>query len=213
MPTISLNAFMKNWEKRPPAKATAYSKYLTPGGYDFYWRLTAEAAALTLDAKPYSACEAVLLGIKRECEREHNLAGLKQLSKWLGTQMGELFEPPEAQCMSPKGHLAIRLKPIFGIEVESGRRLIHLWNTAKPEMTTRTASVGLYLMKEHLVNGEFADCNCAILDLRKNHLFIAEALPTNVAEDVARELAWIDWFFEQAKESLQPGISATLTHP
>lgn len=51
MPTVSLNAFLKIVSKGSPQKATEYGRYLTPGGYDFYWMFKDAAHALTVGGK------------------------------------------------------------------------------------------------------------------------------------------------------------------
>ncbi|HEX5106529.1 MAG TPA: hypothetical protein VFV87_22070, partial [Pirellulaceae bacterium] len=163
MPTISLTTFMKLCSKTPSSKATAYSKYLTPGGYDFYQRLKVEANAATVLGKSHSDCEEALASIANESERKHNLAGFKALVKWLITESGKFFAPPTALCESPKGFIKVRLKPEFGIETAVGRRLVTLWNTKKPELTSSIAGVGIYLMNQHLLKGDFEDCKSAVL--------------------------------------------------
>ena len=200
MPTIALTTFLKLCAKTPTAKATAYGKYLEPGGYDFYWRLKAEARAMTLEGKPYFDCEQVILAIKNEAEREHNLAGLKSLAQWLDKEKEHLkfFAPPNAVCTSPKDHLSIRLAPEFGVQTSAGRRLVTLWNSKVPAMTQKIAAPGIYLKQQHLQTEQFSDCKCAIFDLRTASMFLSDAVPSELAATVAKELNWVDWFFEQA---------------
>ena len=56
MPTISLTSFMKILAKGTPQKVQEYSKYLTPGGYDFYWQLKDAAHAFTVGGESFADC-------------------------------------------------------------------------------------------------------------------------------------------------------------
>jgi hypothetical protein len=47
---------MKILTKGTPQKVSEYSRYLTPGGYDFYWRLKEAARALTVNGDTYARC-------------------------------------------------------------------------------------------------------------------------------------------------------------
>jgi hypothetical protein len=51
-------------------------------------------------------------------------------------------------------------------------------------------------MQQHLCTGNFSNCIPAILDLRKQELFISDTLPPMIAPMVASELAWVDRFFK-----------------
>ncbi len=216
MPVIGLTTFLKLCAATPTAKATAYGKYFEPGGYDFYWRLKAMARAMTVDGIPYSECETVMLGIKNAPEREHNLSGLKSLARWMDQEKKRVrfFAPPSAVCNSPKAYLAIRLAPEFGVETAAGRRLVTLWNSKTPAMTPKIAAPGIYLKHQYLRMGEFSDCSCAIFDLRTSSMLLADAASRQLGATVAKELAWVDWFFEQAdkKSEKKPAvIGATMS--
>jgi hypothetical protein len=198
MPTVALTTYLKLCAMTLPAKAAAYGKYLEPGGYDFYWRLKNLARATTVEGKPYPECEKILLGIKDEIKRKHNLAGFKSLARWLEKEKeAKFFAPPTALCTTPKGHLTIRLAPEFGIENKVERRLVTLWNVKAPVMTQGIAATGIYLMRQYLKTAQFSDCSCAILDLRTGAIFVADAIPTVIATTAAKEFAWVDSFFEQ----------------
>jgi hypothetical protein len=207
MPQIGLTTFLKLFSKTTPQKMKEYGKYLTPGGYDFYWTLKDSATALTVGGKQFSECEKLILSMKRQSERDNNIAGLKSLSKWLDKQQNAtFFEAPKAVCKSPKGHLLIKIEPEFGIKNVSERRLVTVWNAKSPDMSQTISGVGIYLMQQFLHEGEFADCKSAILDLRKNSLFVADVVPANVAMMVASEFAWVDEFFEQAKQATKTEV-------
>jgi hypothetical protein len=196
MPTVSLNAFLKILSKGSPQKAAEYGRYLTPGGYDFYWMLKEAARALTVGGKPLVECSKAISEINRAVEKKHNLNALNSLDKWIKkNQIDEFFEIPISICMSPAGHLTIKLEPAFGC-VRNGQRLIlHAWNSQSISLSKNVASCGLFLIQQHLCTNGYADCSPAILDLRRRELFSAKALPPMVGPMVASELAWADIFF------------------
>lgn len=196
MPTVSLNAFLKILSKSSPQKATEYERYLSPGGYDFYWMLKDAAHALTVGGKDLAECSKAILKIDRAVEKKHNLSALNSLDKWLKKHsVTDFFGCPTGTCSSPGGHLKIKLEPAFGCIREEQRLILHAWNSQSVSLPKNVAGCGLYLMQQHLCVEEFAKCVPAILDLRKRELFIARAVPPMIEAMVASELAWADGFF------------------
>jgi hypothetical protein len=197
MPNISLGSFLKILSFGSPEKAREYGKYLTPGGYDFYWQLKDAAFDMTVGRKPFEECIKPINGIKNTVERKHNLDGLVALQKWMSGRELSFFNPPKSTCSSPKGYLTIKLEPEFGVVDKGNRQLVQIWNTKSVELKPIIAGVGIYLMQKHLLSGEFADCACVILDLRKGRPFITDRLPAQIPMMVSSEFAWVDNFFEQ----------------
>jgi hypothetical protein len=197
MPTISLTSFLKILTKGTPQKVQEYSKYLTPGGYDFYWQLKEAAHALTVGGESYPDCAKPIEEINRDVERKHNLEGLKSLSKWLNKhQPAAFFGCPVSSCSSPGGFVTIKLEPEFGTVMNGQRRIVQIWNSKGSNLTRTVAGVGIYLLQKHLCVGDFADCKGGILDLRRRELFLSDALPANVESMVTSEFAWLDGFFK-----------------
>ncbi|WP_234678913.1 hypothetical protein [Bradyrhizobium monzae] len=197
MPTVSLNAFLKILSKSTPQKAVAYARYLEPGGYDFYWMLKEAARGLTVKGNSLEDCAKPIQAIDRLVEKKHNLAALQSLDKWLKKQnVQSFFDCPSSSVSSPEGFLTVKLDPAFGCIRGNHRLMVHLWTSQSLSLPKNVAGCGLYLMKQNLCVGDFADCTPAILDLRKRELFIADALPPMIAPMVASELAWVDGFFK-----------------
>jgi hypothetical protein len=195
MPTISLTSFLKILTKGTPQKVREYSRYLTPGGYDFYWQLKEAAHALTVGGESYADCAKPMEDSPRDVV--HNLECLKSLSKWLDKQkVTEFFSAPAGSCSSPAGFVTIKLEPEFGAVTNDQRRIVQLWNSKGNNLTRTAAGVGIYLLEKHLCVGDFADCKGGILDLRKRELFLADALPANIEAMVTSEFAWLDNFFK-----------------
>ena len=196
MPTISLTSFLKILTKGTPQKVSEYSKYLTPGGYDFYWQLKQAAHSLTVGGESFAECAKSINEITRDVERKHNLDGLKSLSKWLAkNNIAQCFSPPVGSASSPGKFVTIKLEPEFGAVMDGKRRLIQLWNSKGSNLSRVVAGVGIYLIQKTICVGDFADCKGGILDLRKRELYVADALPTNVEAMIASEFAWLDGFF------------------
>jgi hypothetical protein len=197
MPTVSLNAFLKILSKSSPQKITEYARYLSPGGYDFYWMLKDAVRARSVGGASLADCSKPILAIDRVVEKKHNLGGLTSFDKWLTKQGAvEFFECPTGNCSSPEEHLKIKLEPAFGYISNGQRRMVHTWASQSITLPRNVAGCGLYLLKQHLCSGEFADCIPTILDLRRRELFVAELLPPMISVTVASELAWADGFFK-----------------
>jgi hypothetical protein len=202
MPTISLTSFLKILTKGTPQKVQEYSKYLTPGGYDFYWRLKETAHALTVGGESFADCAKSIAEINGDVERKHNLDGLKSLAEWINKHKPtEFFGAPGDFCASPAGLVKIRLEPEFGMVMNGQRRIVQLWNSKGSNLTRTAAGVGIYLLQKHLCIGDFADCKGGILDLRRRELFVSDALPANIEAMVTSEFAWLDGFFKTESEA------------
>jgi hypothetical protein len=201
MPNVSLSSFMKILSQGAPQKIREYGKYLTPGGYDFYWRLKDAAYALTVGGQPFDKCLQSINQIKSDVERRHNHQGFEALNKWVSGQGYSFFAPPKGSCSSPKGYLTVKLEPEFGMESGGHRRIVHIWNCKGTDLKQMTAGVGIYLMQKYLAVGAYGDCSCAILDLRKGRMFLAVKISTQIPLIVSSEFAWVDNFFTQLEEA------------
>jgi hypothetical protein len=202
MPTVSLNAFLKILSKASPQKTQEYGRYLTPGGYDFYWMLKEAARARTVGKQSFAECSQPILKIDRTVEKKHNLAALKSLDKWLVDEKAAgFFEVPLVSVKSPGGFLTVKLEPTFGYTLNGKRRLVHTWASQTASLSKHALGCGLYLLKQNVCAGEFSDCTPTILDLGKRHLAIAEAFHPMVGAMAASELAWADGFFNSAAKA------------
>ncbi len=197
MPTVGLSAFLKLYSLDVKHKEREYKKYATKkGGYDFYWTLKDAAARLTFGKKPIPEAEAVFKSIQRASEIAHNKSGFVSLADWLSKDRYAFFPPPSTKFQSPKGFLTIKLEPEFGLLGRGGRRLVSLWNTMKPELTPQAAGVGIHLIESYLCIGECVDCKGMVLDLRKSRPYVTDAIPEQVKTALAKELNWVDNYFE-----------------
>lgn len=201
MPKIALSSFLKIVGLGTPQKAREYAKYLSPGGYDFYWQLKEAAHALTIEGQPFDRCVQPINQIKRDAERKHNHDGLKALNAWISGRGYTFFTPPQGSCSSPKKLLTVKLEPEFGYYVEGKRRIVYLWSSKTTELKSTIAGIGIYLMQRHLAVGEYQDCACTMLDIRKSQLFVSDKLPSQIPLMVSSEFAWADNFFEQQEQA------------
>jgi hypothetical protein len=200
MPQIALTTFLKLWSHGPTRKESEYRKYLAPGGYDYYWSMKEGAKILTNGGELEQALS-VVDGLTRESERENNAYGIKTLAELLAQLKGKCFEAPRGSLSSPLGHLTIKVEPEFGIELEkTRRRLVILWNSKTPEMTTALSAVGLCLMFDAVALNDFRDCSASIYDLRQRHWFIAAATTATMRNAIRRELDWVDRLFEKFRD-------------
>jgi hypothetical protein len=197
MPTISLMSFLRILTKGSPQKVKEYSKYLTPGGYNFYWRLKEAAHSLTVGRESFADCVKSIEEITNVVERKCNLGGLKTLNKWKDkNKLTEFFDAPAGNCSSPGGFVTVKLEPEFGTVFNGQRRIVQIWNSKLTNLNRTAAGVGIYLLEKHLCVKSFASCKAGILDLRKGELLVADALPANIEAIVTSEFAWLDGFFQ-----------------
>lgn len=198
MPQIALTTFLKLYSMNRLQKEREYKKYLKPGGgYDFYWTLKKSATAMTVGGKTYDESAKIFKSISNAAEIKNNKEGLTSLDEWLGDAELKFFNPPHGAIKSPKEFLTIKLKPEFGFESSQGRRLVTIWNTKVPEITQRMAAAGIYLMDSQLRKGQFEDCACTVLNLRKKFLYITDRISDETKMSVTAELNWVDQFFEE----------------
>jgi hypothetical protein len=150
--------------KGTPQKVQQYSRYLAPGGYDFYWQLKEAAHSLTVGGENYADCAKPIKESQRDVERKHNLDCLMPLSKWLDKQkVTKFFDPPVGSCSSPAGFVTIKLEPEFGVIRNDQRRIVQLWNCKGSNLTRTAAGVGIYVLERYLCLGDFADCKGGFL--------------------------------------------------
>lgn len=135
--------------------------------------------------------------LSSEPERENNSYGIKTLAGMLADFEGTFFHAPHGVVSSPLGHLTIKVEPAFGIDLEGNRRLVTLWNTKTPDMTTALAAVGFGLMFDAVVRDDFGNCSCAIYDLRQKRRLVADATTETMRSAIRRELEWVDRLFEK----------------
>ncbi len=203
IPQVALTTFLKLCMLTEAQKKSAYRKYFMPGdGYDFYWSLKKCVSKMTFEGKTYDGCVGEILNpLKNTAERKHNTDGLKEFVNWYNKWDRKFFAPPSGVYSSPKGYLKIKLKPEFGLQLPSERRVVAVWNTVKPQLTPFYGGVGIHLMNEVLKEGEFADCKFTMLDLRRPGWIVAEGLPRAIPVFLRNELAWIDNFFEEISKA------------
>jgi hypothetical protein len=114
----------KLWTHNSTRKESEYRKYLTPGGYPYYWSMKAGAEVLTSGGDLERALS-VVEGLTRESERVNNAYGIKTLAELLAEVKGKCFQAPRGSVSSPLGHLTIKVEPEFGIELENAKATSH----------------------------------------------------------------------------------------
>ncbi len=197
MHKIGLSAFLKIFSKGSPQKHNDYSKYLTPGGFDFYYPLKQSAFQATVIGQPLASVLGSLEEISGEVQRKYNVLAMKALAsymkKWHPT---DYFAAPSTAVSTPLRYLSVKLEPEFGAVIKGERRLIHLWYAKDASLSKPSITIGNRLIQKHLCVGEFSDCKASILDLRKKELLtvVGDDLVTDLL--ISGEFAWIDNFFK-----------------
>jgi hypothetical protein len=191
-PRMALTTFLKLIILPTDDKAQELSKYALPGGYDFYWSMKKHVSGVIGGKAELASAVAAINALHNQTEREHNLFGLNGAVAWFAKHGGVPFTPPTVEYKSPGGQFSIKLEPEFAFESVSGRKIVSVWNTQKPELKKKIAGVGVSFMRQHLGLGKYADCTFHILDLRKSKLYGPESIPNNAGQILTADIAAID---------------------
>ncbi|ARQ01509.1 hypothetical protein [Pseudorhodoplanes sinuspersici] len=204
MPTIALPTFLKILGKSSPQKVTEYSRYLKPGGYNFYHSLHDAAYAHTIGGESFEECLDSIKAIPRVSEQKYNVNAFKQLGKWITKSGGaSFFAAPATTVASPKGHITVKLQPAFGCVISGERWLLQLFYAKDATLSRSAVSLGKRMMEKHLAVGDFADCKVGILDLRKREVLSPQLDELAMDLLLDSEFGWIDSFFEARKEQVK----------
>lgn len=214
MPTIGFSAYLKLISLNQRPRDTAIRGRVSPkgGGYDFHRSMKRAAQRLLAEGSHLEEVLASLADIKRSSERLSAIQALTRLAGWRAGNPGELLNYGPATYSHGSGLFKVAFTPDFGVKLGHVRTAVHIWNTGKPALTTRTVYAALSLFPG-LYEGSDAPDDFALLSLREPQIYrLSEAgryagLGESVAEKVAES-------FRQAMDGLgddkpldQPGSS------
>lgn len=193
MHRIQLTTFLKLLLQTTQEKARSYRRYDEPGGYDFYQSFKRSAEGLTIKGRSLERAARSIQTLNNPVERQHNLAALEGLHRWLGKSR-MCFEPPSGIYRSPSKTLGIMLKPELARSMRGERQVIAVWNTKDVAMNRTVAGVGIFMMQSKLKTGSFADCSFHLLDLTDGNgrLYGPASIPNHAHALLAAEFAVAD---------------------
>lgn len=202
-------SFLKILGMGTPQKFQEYTKFLAPGGYNFYWTLQEATRALTTGGKSFTQCLTVVQSPHRRPERECNVAALKSLHRWIKKKKPDAyFQPPVGRVFTQAASFSVKIEPEFGFVKDGQRCIVQIWYSKNRPLSKTAVRLGLRLMEKHLCVGEFADCQVAILDLRKCEL---AQIPLDAAVldiMISSEFALVDHIFATYGAAHTPGAAA-----
>lgn len=172
MPTIGFSAYLKliSLNQRPRDSAIRGRVHPTGGGYDFHRSMKRAAHRLLAEGAPLDDILGSLATIKRSSERQSAMKALAQLAEWRASNPGELLSYSPATYRHGSGLFKVAFTPDFGVRLGGAGTAIHIWNTAKPELTARTVYAALSLFPD-LYDGADTPDDFALLSLREPQLF------------------------------------------
>jgi hypothetical protein len=207
MHSVGMTAFLKILTKGSPQKVKEYSKYLTPGGFDFYYPLKQAAFAATVGGEDSDKVLASIQSISGDVQRKYNAMGFMAMLGWMKkSRPSQYFAAPSTTVSTPRGHLSVKLEPELGAVINGERRLVHVWYSKDLSLSRTAVTVGHRLIQKHLCTGAFEDCKASILDLRKKQLLTVEGDTLVMDLMISGEFAWIDNFF-QAHERTETKVA------
>lgn len=192
MPTFGFSAYLKliSLNERPRMTAIRTRVAKVGKGYDYHRAMKLAARRLLVDGEPLDAVLVSAEAIKRSSERAAAKIALERLAQWRSDNPHDLLAYRSATYDHPSGLFSVAFTPDFGVRLGRLGTAVHIWNTAKPELTPRAVYAALALFPD-LFDEPGAPDDLALLSLREPQLFrLSEAgryagLAKSVAESVA----------------------------
>lgn len=196
MPTFGLSAFLKLICLNERPGRTQMRTRLTPstGGYDFHRSLRLRAHRYLVDGEPMEEVLASVAGIARAPEQASARIGLQRLEEWRGAHPGVIVPFAPAIYESPARLFKISFTADFGVRLGRDVIAVHIWNTARPELSPRMVYAALSLFAPVYAAMEDSPDDIAVLSLREPRLYrLSEAgryagLGTSLAERIEEML-------------------------
>lgn len=174
MPTFGFSAFLKLISLNDRPRRTAIRDRLLPSsdGYDFHRSLKQRASRFLVDGEPMADVMASVGRITRAPEQNSARAALERLETWRSENPGAMVPYSSATYESPGGLFKVVFTPDFGLRLGTHDTAVHIWNTAKPALASRTVYAALSLFPGIYANADGAPDDLALLSLREPpHLY------------------------------------------
>lgn len=158
----------------------------TEGGYDYYRELKRVLPKVAKGELTSKDVEEDLKRLSKPHERRDNVAGSKTFEKWWKKADRSYIAPPKPEIFGNEQQtIRIRLRPEIAYEEDGVFHVMQMWNTAKPDLTTTMAGIGVDLMRRRLAKGKFSEAKFEIFDMRKNKIRTEANIP-NTSEIILR---------------------------
>jgi hypothetical protein len=161
------------------------------GGYDFYKRLKLASREVARGEMNRETIFEQLQTIKRESERNHNVAMAKLTCEWWDSLPGAaaLVERPTGTYRKPEMVFGIRLAPELTYKLGGYTYVTYLWAIRMPKLTRQAAGAGLHLLREKLAVDKFHEARFQIRDLREKKTFGEDCITNESANLLQADIA------------------------
>lgn len=193
MSTIALTTFLKIISLNTTNSQIAEIDRLfsgSEGGYDYYRELKRVVPKIAKGDLTSKDVGEDLKRLSKPHERRDNVAGSKTFEKWW-TKADRVFVPPPKTDIfgNDRQLIRIRIKPEIAYEEDGVLHVMQLWNTARPDLTTTIAGIGVDLMRRRLAKGKFSGAKFEVFDMRKNKIRTEANIPNNSEIILRSEIA------------------------
>lgn len=173
------------------------------GGYDFYKRMKLAAREVARGETPPEEILAELSKIKREAERTHNVQMATRFIMWWQSMADAvaLSSRPSGIYRTSEMAFGIRITPELSYSYNGNDIVTYLWATNLPKLTRQAAGAGLYMMRQNLGIGEFANAAFQIRDLRQSQTLTEEYVTNQSANILDADIALINSLWKSNSKS------------
>jgi hypothetical protein len=197
MPKFGLTTFAKIIQFTPERKIKEYSEYLKPGGFDYYRTLNESIAMATWENRCFNEAIEHLNSIPNIARRKNCLTAFNDFKKVFMKSGSSFLKPPEAEIVSPKGYLIIKIKPTAHIVSEDKNQLILIWPNKTFKLEPRGSSCVADLMIKHLqTKNPISEYVIADLPHKNSQIVTHETRSPIASVIIDSELAFADSYFE-----------------
>lgn len=173
MPTFGFSAFLKLLSLNDRPQRSELRKRLVPssGGYDFHRSFRLHANRLLMGGETLADLLRSAENIRKPEERRSVRAALENLRDWVSERPGQIFAYPAVTFESPAGSFKVSFRPDFGLEIDGLRTAVHVWNTKRPDLSSRMVYAALSLLPPLYGSDAEAPDDFAVLSLREPRLY------------------------------------------
>jgi hypothetical protein len=194
-------------EKRWPA---ALKNYLREGGYNFYWSMQKGIRNVATYQETEEVARNVILGLKSEHERKHNLYGFEVFCEIRPKFRIDSFVPEMVKYETEDANLSIKIDPEFGYWRGSQKVITSFWNPAFPKLDSHSAGLGILLKQWAYDRTRLSDAEFHVYDLRSRKVYGHKDVPAFAEAVLNRKLKAIEDLWLELNEKPKDGNSRSV---
>jgi hypothetical protein len=194
MPQIGLSTFAKIIQMTPEKKIVEYSRYLKPGGFDFYRELREAISVATWKEGDVAKAFSHIATIADVSRRKHSTTAFEAFVKEFIVPGNIFHQPPTSEITSPSKFITVRIRPSALIQCGSEFQLVTIWPNSTTKLHPRGAGAIVDLMSKFLITNN-PITRYIVADLAASQPMMATKTSVVASAMVASELAFADSFF------------------